>query len=237
VGLQEVGDPDALEDLVRILDGEWEQRLSQHSDRRGIRVGWLSRHPITASQDLFAFPEHISAVQVDDEGGTQTTMGRGALMIAIEIGNQSVQLVTAHLKSKLLTFPGNRHQPRDEDERARFAAYALYRRAAEAASLRVAVTAALSGLGRERSLVLAGDQRHSPGGHHPTSPGASWLRLDTPGFAQPDQGDQQRLWNLAPRMPPKQDFSRKHRGREELIDHILVSAALVKNPDLRARAR
>lgn len=49
-GLQEVGDPDALEDLVQLLDGEWERRLSQHPDRRGIRVGWLSRHPITASR-------------------------------------------------------------------------------------------------------------------------------------------------------------------------------------------
>lgn len=29
-------------------------------------------------------------------------------------------------------------------------------------------------------------------------------------------------------MPAGQNFSRKHRGREELIDHILVSAALVK---------
>lgn len=112
-------------------------------------------------------------------------------MITVDIGNQSVQLVTAHLKSKLLTFPGDRHQPRDEDERARFAAYALYRRAAEAASLRVAVTAALGGFGRERSLVIAGDLNDTP--EAATTQlllGPPGSELDTPGFAQPDQGDQ-----------------------------------------------
>ena len=46
-------------------------------------------------------------------------------------------LVTVHLKSKLLTYPGGRFAPDDEDQRARFGAYALYRRAAEAATVRV----------------------------------------------------------------------------------------------------
>jgi len=44
---------------------------------------------------------------------------------------------------------------------------------------------------------------------------------------QPDHGDRQRLWNLAPRIPEAQRFSRKYRGRKELIDHIFVSHALV----------
>ena len=48
-----------------------------------------------------------------------------------------MRLVTTHLKSKLLTFPGGRFNPHDETERARYATYALDRRAAEAATLRV----------------------------------------------------------------------------------------------------
>jgi endonuclease/exonuclease/phosphatase family metal-dependent hydrolase len=49
----------------------------------------------------------------------------------------------------------------------------------------------------------------------------------TTGFDRPDNGDAQRLWNLAPRIPAEQRFSRKYRGRNELIDHIFVSHALV----------
>jgi hypothetical protein len=55
--------------------------------------------------------------------------------------------------------------------------------------------------------------------------------INTPGFDQPDQGDHQRLWNLAPLMPEGQNYSRVNHGRKELIDHILVSAALVKPID------
>jgi alpha-D-ribose 1-methylphosphonate 5-triphosphate synthase subunit PhnL len=36
-----------------------------------------------------------------------------------------------------------------------------------------------------------------------------------------------RLWNLAPLMPSGRDYSRINQGRQELIDHILVSQALV----------
>lgn len=46
-------------------------------------------------------------------------------------------IATCHLKSKLLTFPGGRFGTNDPDERARGAAYALFRRTSEAATLRV----------------------------------------------------------------------------------------------------
>jgi len=51
--------------------------------------------------------------------------------------------------------------------------------------------------------------------------------IGTAGFDRPDQGDGQRLWNLAARIPTLQRFSRIYQGRPELIDHILVSHALV----------
>ena len=52
-------------------------------------------------------------------------------------------------------------------------------------------------------------------------------RLVPPALTSPDNGDAQRLWNLAPRIPAEQRFSRIYRGRKELIDHIFVSHALV----------
>ena len=51
--------------------------------------------------------------------------------------------------------------------------------------------------------------------------------IGTPGFERPDQGDGARLWNLAPMLPEERRFSRVFRGRGELIDHLLVSHALV----------
>ena len=157
-------------------------------------------------------------------------MGRGAVAITVmSDAGDPVQLVTTHLKSKLLTFPHGRFEPRDEDERARFAAYALYRRAAEATTLRVWVTAALMNDGQNRRLILTGDLNDT------MQAATTQLLLGLPGseigtasFDRPDKGDSRRLWNLAPLMPEGKNYSRIFEGRKELIDHILVSAALVK---------
>jgi endonuclease/exonuclease/phosphatase family metal-dependent hydrolase len=233
LGLQEIGDPDALGDLVDRLDGEWHRQVSQHPDQRGIRVAWLSRRPIDDSADIEAFPAHLQPVQADDEGASEGAIGRGAVAISVKSeSGRVVQLVTAHLKSKLLTFPGGRFVPHDEDERARFAAYALFRRAGEAATLRVWATGALDAHGEERALVLCGDLNDTP--EAATTQlllGPPGSEIGTGGFEHPDQGDRQRLWNLAPLMPEGRDYSRINHGRRELIDHILVSAALVRKAD------
>ena len=230
VAVQEVGDPEAVADLVELLDGTWEQRLSAHPGSRGIRVGFLSRRSIINSADLLTFPGQLRPVQAADDGASEAAMGRGAVAVTIDASpGPAVQLFTAHLKSKLLTFPDRRFQPRDEDERARFAAYALYRRAAEAATLRVALSAALADQGRERPLIVTGDLNDTvQAATTQMLLGPPGSEIHTPGFDRPDRGDGQRLWNLAPLMPTGRDYSRVHEGRKELIDHILVSAALVR---------
>ena len=48
-------------------------------------------------------------------------------------------------------------------------------------------------------------------------------KIGTAGYDQPDRGDGQRLWNLAPRIPADQRYTRIYRGRKEMIDHLLVS--------------
>jgi hypothetical protein len=52
-------------------------------------------------------------------------MGRPALHAHVRLDRVDIEIITAHFKSKLLTFPGVRFSPRDEAERGRFAAYAL----------------------------------------------------------------------------------------------------------------
>jgi endonuclease/exonuclease/phosphatase family metal-dependent hydrolase len=156
-------------------------------------------------------------------------MGRGAVAVTVTSdAGTPVRLITTHLKSKLLTFPGGRFTPHDEDERARYAAYALARRAAEAATVRVAVTQALGGQGDQRPVVLTGDLSDSvQAATSQLLQGPPGSEISTRGFTQPDRGDPVRLWNLAPLMPSGRDYSRINQGRQELIDHILVSQALV----------
>ncbi|MFD0519015.1 endonuclease/exonuclease/phosphatase family protein [Paractinoplanes durhamensis] len=229
VSIQELGDPAALDDLVTALGGTWHRQVSAHPDSRGIRVAWLSTLPISEPAEITAFPAPLQPVQVDDHGATLATMGRGAVAVTVTTGSGiPIRLITTHLKSKLLTFPGGRFSPRDEDERARFAAYALARRAGEATTLRVAVSAVLAGEGDERAVILTGDLNDSP--QAATTQlllGPPGSEIGTGGFDRPDRGDGMRLWNLAPLMPAGQDYSRINQGRKELIDHILVSKALV----------
>lgn len=135
-------------------------------------------------------------VQVGDAATDEAVgIGRGALHIHLDdLGGQSLDLVTVHLKSKLLTFPGGRFNPSNEDERARFAAYALYRRATEAATVRVAATGILGGRGQDRRLVVLGDLNDTE--QAATTQllyGPPSSQYGTGGFAHPDRGDGQRL--------------------------------------------
>lgn len=138
-----------------------------------------------------------------------------------------VDLVSCHLKSKLLTFPGGRFSTSDEGERARFGAYALYRRAAEAATVRAHATVLLGGAGQDRAVLVMGDLNDDPeAATTQVLLGPSGSEIGTGGFDRPDQGDGTRLWNLAARIPEANRYSRIYRGGRELIDHVLASAAI-----------
>jgi hypothetical protein len=163
LAVQEIGDPAALDDLIGLLAGDWQVQLSGHPDGRGIRVGWLTRRPISDPAEILEIPAPLPPVQVDDSASTLGQMGRGALAVTVPSdAGIPVRLITTHLKSKLLTFPGGRFIPQDEDERARYAGYALTRRAAEATTVRVAVTEALGGHGEQRPVVLTGTSTTPP---------------------------------------------------------------------------
>ena len=125
----------------------------------------------------------------------------------------------------------NRFSPHDEGERARFGAYALYRRAAEAVTVRATATALLNNDDNDNQtsvMIVLGDLNDEvEAATTQLRNGPTGSEIGTGGLNQPDHGDRQRLWNLAPHIPEAQRFSRIYRGREELIDHIFVSYALV----------
>lgn len=229
LALQEVGDTVSFDDLLARIGGTWHAAVSTHPDPRGIRVAFASRLPIASSHEVTTFTASLAPIQSDDAGGTTAAPSRGFLRTTVSVpGLGAVQFVTAHLKSKLLTYPGGRFQPRDEDERARFGAYALYKRAAEATTLRAHITHLLADAGQTSPVVLLGDMNDDP--HAATTQillGPPGSEIGTPGEIIPDQGDASRLFNLAPMLPSDQQYSRIYRGRKELIDHIFISHALL----------
>lgn len=238
MAVQEVGPGPVLEDLAAVIGGTWYTDTAD-PDEREIRVGLLSRHPLREVVQVRAFPPGLGPVQVDDHGQTLGELGRPALKATITADGRDVHVVSVHLKSKLLSLPDGRFSTSDEDERARYAVYALHRRAAEAAGVRAYATALLDQATAETSaeattapaspaVVIAGDFNDDPAAATTQilcgPPGSE---IGTVGFSRPDAGDRQRLWNLAALIPEDDRYSRVYRGRHELIDHIFVSAALV----------
>jgi hypothetical protein len=105
--------PRVFDDLREALGPEWNGYLSQLPDPRGIRVGWLARGQLSNPTDVAVNPQRVSAITIDDDGNqvpAVTASKRGALGVIYTRGDGLVvQALTAHLKSKLLTFPG--HDP------------------------------------------------------------------------------------------------------------------------------
>jgi endonuclease/exonuclease/phosphatase family metal-dependent hydrolase len=219
LAVQEVGDPAALDDLTERVGGSWHVALSTQPDDRGIRVGFVSRLPLDDATEFRRFPDRLAPVQVEDDGETTQEMGRGGL--AVRAGG--LGLVTCHLKSKLLSFPGGRFNPRDEGERARYGAYALHRRTGEAVTVRGHADTLLPG-----SVVVLGDLNDDvQAATTQLLLGPPGSEIGTPGFERPDRGDARRLWNLAPLITPERRYTRIFRGRRELIDHVLAGKPVV----------
>jgi len=236
LALQEIGSPAALGDLVAKLQGRFpHQCLSSRPDGRGIRVGFMSKLAIEDREDITAFPAHFASVPGIDQNGVATsvtTLGRGAVRILIRPRVDLVlHCMTAHLKSKLLTYPSPPDRPRfdtdDEDERASVAGYALLKRTAEAVALRSRANELLDG-NAHHALIVLGDLNDVPSAATTQiigGPGGS--EIGTSGFDRRDKGDDARLFNLAPCIAAERRYSRIYRGERELIDHILVSQELV----------
>jgi endonuclease/exonuclease/phosphatase family metal-dependent hydrolase len=235
VALQELGGLEPLVDLAAhpALAAYPHREVSLFPDGRGIRVGFLSKLPIVERQDVVDFPPGPAlAIQDLTAAGPVpgTRMGRGALRIRVVKAGRSIDVITCHLKSKLLSYPrpgGSSFQPRDELERAQVAGIALHRRTAEAVTVRIRANELLEG-NANTPLVVCGDFNDVPEAQ--TSlliHGPEGSELGTRGFATPDQGDDCRLFNIGPAIAEARRYSRIHRGRGELLDQIFVSEELV----------
>jgi endonuclease/exonuclease/phosphatase family metal-dependent hydrolase len=251
VALQEVGSVQALGDLLAELGDGWQREVSDRPDDRGIRVAWIARGGnLSAPEQVATFPDGTAPVRTGDGGQQITVAKRGMLAVTYtRADGATVRGLTAHFKSKLLTFPPpDRFDTRDEAKRARFAFYALTQRAAEAATARAWATTTLNGQGQHRNVLVTGDLNDTPDAATTEMlQGRDGSQLGTGGFAQPDWGDGNRLFNLAPAMPggtattdgrplpPNQqngvepaNWSRITNGQKELLDQLLVSHHLAR---------
>jgi endonuclease/exonuclease/phosphatase family metal-dependent hydrolase len=240
LALQEIGSESALARLQQAFTVAMPHRELGEPDKRGIRVAFISRRTLHDPIEIQAFPTGLLPIQVgDDPDGPEgppmmNQMSRGALQVTVRANNRDVQVIATHLKSKLLTFPDG-FAPADEDQRARFSSYALYRRASEASTLRAHLDALLAGGGREMPVILAGDMNDEvDAATTQILNGPPGSEIGSVGFDQEDEGDGDRMWNLAPLIPEEQRFSRLYRGRPELIDHIFASNFLVTNDRVTA---
>jgi endonuclease/exonuclease/phosphatase family metal-dependent hydrolase len=165
VALQEIIGDEPLHDLKQSLGGTYIHHAVSafHDLHRGIRVAFLSKHMLDEpAEDVVDFPPGPA---LDINGLTEmgnaipiNRMSRGALRVRVTKNGLTVDLITAHLKSKLLTFLrlGGRRSfmPRDEEERAQVAGIALMQRTAEAVTLRIRANALLAGNNRNPLPVL-----------------------------------------------------------------------------------
>jgi endonuclease/exonuclease/phosphatase family metal-dependent hydrolase len=234
VALQEILDPNALQNLA--------DRLGFHPftaapDDRGNRVAFLTRDALVAPPqqiDQFRLPPGVAVHDFDSNGTVKVLpqFPRPAFQITVAHDGREIDVVTAHLKSKLLTFGGN-FSTTNETLRAHTAYFALERRAAEATSLREHITSLLSA---SRHVIVLGDLNdgpeaattqilYGPPGGQPRGPDDATHASGA--FQRADAQDGQRLFNVTKLVPENIRWSRRHNGQNELLDHILSSEGLM----------
>ena len=214
-------------ELADRVGGTWhiETAAPETGTAHTIRVGVLSRLPLTTFDPVAAFPDKLRAIQQGDKPTDNTTAGPTG---AARAGPHPRHRRRSHRRpfqveaADLSQWPIN---PLDEGERARFGADALYRRAAEAVTARATATDLLKS-DHEASVMVLGDLNDEvEAATTQILNGPTGSEIGT-ALRPALHGDRQWLWNLAPRIPEAQRFSRIYRGRKELIDHIFVSHAL-----------
>lgn len=241
LALQEIGSPESFADLNAQLENRYPHfQLSEFPDSRGIRVGFLSKLEIQASEDISAFPAKgfANVPGIDKKGKPElvSTMSRGILRIVVSPqSGLPIHLMNTHWKSKLLSFPHpsgkSQFGTKDEDLRARVAGFALIKRTAEAITLRVKATELLKG-NTNQGLIVLGDLNDVPNAATTQIlKGPPGSEIGTGGFPRPDQGDDTRLWNLATLIPNDRQYSRIYNGKGEMIDHIFASQELLAERD------
>jgi hypothetical protein len=111
LAVHEVGEPEALKDLIGRLGQGWRSELAD-PDGRGIRVGFLSQLPLDRIDQVREFLPPLRPIQVDDIDTTISQMGRPALHVQVELAGRplgsgfvSSEVQAAHLPRRPVLAP------------------------------------------------------------------------------------------------------------------------------------
>lgn len=252
LGLQELGsrnnqDSQSLNDLQTMLGGKYPfKALASKTDGRGIRVGFLSKLNILSVEEIVDFSAG-EFDEVQDWAGKAPIkkMGRAALQIEVEpSAGVRVHVIALHLKSKLVSFPkvggGTSFTPKDENQRATGNGLGLLRRSAEAVTVRFHLNQLMKSASH---VIVMGDFNDEP----LAATSQMFLGPMDADVTTDNKTDKFGLYNLVdvisrkggPEndkkfLKVKERFSRVGQGRNELLDHILVSKSLLgESKDLK----
>lgn len=252
LGLQELGsrsnqDSQSLDDLQSILGGKYPfKALASKTDGRGIRVGFLSKLKIHTVEEIVNFPAG-EFEKVSDWAGKSPIkkMGRAALQIEVEpTAGIRVHVIALHLKSKLVNYPkaggGTSFTPKDENQRATGSGLGLLRRTAEAITVRFHLNQLMK---TASNVIVLGDFNDEP----QAATSQIFLGPVDADITTDNKTDKFSLYNLVDSisrkggpendkkfLKAKERFSRVGQGRNELLDHILVSKSLLgESKDLK----
>ncbi len=217
LALQDVRDEQAAEQLSLALG--FEATVVGTPDARGSRVAVLLRR------------EPLEVHYLEDTEGPG--YARTPLRVVIEHAGLRLNVITAHLDSKLATVLGGRDLAESEHERARTLFVAAERRNREAFALREHITELLA---QDEAVLVLADLNdgpdaastqllYGPPGAQPRGPGDGVNPSSA--FQRGDRFDAQRLFNVAMLAPEQDRWSRMAHGHRELLDHVLASAHLV----------
>ena len=90
-------------ELADRVGGTWhiETAAPETGTAHTIRVGVLSRLPLTTFDPVAAFPDKLRAIQQGDKPTDNTTaMGRPALHVRVRIQDTDIDLIAAHFKAR-----------------------------------------------------------------------------------------------------------------------------------------
>ncbi len=199
-------------------------------------------YPVQSADSIFNDP-----LTLENESKTNK-VGRGILEVTVDFHGEEIILLNAHFKSKLISFKrkrgvvdGSRFSANDEGERHRYSAYAIYKRTIEAVTARHRLNEILgpnsfdpaAGIGNSKSVIFCGDlndEVEAATTQIIKGPSGSELR-NRRAFNSPDKGDGYRMWNLSDLLSRlsngEEPYTRKYKGRGEIIDHIFASHRLV----------
>lgn len=226
VGLQEIAQAEAFEDLFELVKGTYPHSvLGEKGGGSGLRVGFLSKHPVLHSESHVAPPpEGLLRLEPDGDPILES-FRRPILGASFQVAGKVLTLLSVHLKAKRPDFFDSEPTPERGGgpvDLTRAIGRSLITRAAESVGLR-----ALTGkLLKEKAgeVVLLGDFNDGPQSLTTQMLGRAPERENP--FRQDEFYSTYQIFRS--RLPYQDIHTHIWENAPEILDHIVVSGRLAR---------